>query len=214
MKNSRESEEIVEESKEIKEEIKETEGEEQGKRKQGKGDIFREVCSWVAVIGFAIVAAYLINSYIIVNANIPTGSMENTIAAKSKIIGFRFSYWFSEPERGDIVIFKAPDDPEVNYVKRVIGLPGEKVRIDAANIYITPADGGEEFQLEEDYLKEEWVIMNDNLTYEVPENSYLMLGDNRNSSRDSRYWKNQYVKKSAILGKAIFCYYPKLYMLH
>ncbi len=193
--------------------------EEQGKTPENNSDnkkdaIFREVCSWIAVIGFAIVAAYLINSFVIVNASVPTGSMENTIASKSKIIGLRFSYWFSDPKRGDIMIFKAPDEPQTNYVKRVIGLPGETVRIEDGIIHITPADGGEEFVLEEDYLKEEWVIATGPYTFEVPEDSYLMLGDNRNSSKDARYWNNKYVKKSAILGKAVLCYYPKLYKLH
>lgn len=178
-----------------------------------KKEIFREVCSWIAVVGFAIVAAFLINSFIIVNASVPTGSMENTIAAKSKIIGLRFAYWFDEPERGDIMIFKAPDNKSINYVKRVIGLPGEKIRIEEAKIYITPADGGEEFVLEEDYLKEEWIIATGPYEYEVPEKSYFMLGDNRNSSKDARYWENKYVEKGDILGKAVWCYYPKMYIL-
>ena len=65
-----------------------------------KGYYFREVCSWIAVVGFAIVAAYLLNNFIIVNAEVPTGSMENTIASESRIVGLRFSYWFDEPERG------------------------------------------------------------------------------------------------------------------
>lgn len=174
---------------------------------------FREACSWIAVVGFAIVAAYLINTFIIVNSYVPTGSMENTIASKSKIIGLRFSYWFDEPERGDIIIFKAPDTPGTNYVKRIVGLPGEKVRIEDAKLYITPADGGEEYILEEDYLKEEWVISNGPYTFEIPEDSYLTLGDNRNTSRDARYWTNKYVHEDTIMGKAVLCYSPKLYIL-
>lgn len=178
-----------------------------------KGYYFREACSWVAVVGFAIVAAYLINTFIIVNSYVPTGSMENTIASESKIIGLRFSYWFDEPERGDIIIFKAPDNKEINYVKRIIGMPGEKIRIEDAKIYITPAAGGKEFLLEEDYLKEEWVISSGPYEFEVPDDSYLTLGDNRNTSRDARYWTNKYVEKGTILGKAVVCYSPKLYML-
>lgn len=188
-------------NKEIKEEVKD------------KGYYFREACSWISIVLFAMVAAYLINTFIIVNSYVPTGSMENTIAAKSKIIGLRFSYWFDEPERGDIIIFKAPDNPGINYVKRIIGLPGEKIRIEDAKIYITPADGGEEFVLEEDYLKEEWVISTGPYSFEVPEDSYLTLGDNRNSSKDARYWVNKYVEKDTILGKAVICYSPKIYTL-
>ena len=185
-------------NKEIKEEVRD------------KGYYFREVCSWIAVVGFAIVAGYLLNNYIIVNAKVPTGSMENTIATKSRIIGLRFSYWFDEPERGDIIIFEGTDK---NYVKRIIGLPGEKMRIEDAKVYITPADGGEEFILEEDYLKEEWTILTGPYEYEIPEDSYFVMGDNRNGSIDARSWANKYVHKDAIMGKAVICYSPKLYIL-
>lgn len=179
------------------------------KEVKDKGYYFREVCSWIAVVGFAIVAAYLLNNYIIVNAKVPTGSMENTISSESRIVGLRFAYWFDEPERGDIIIFEGTTK---NYVKRIIGLPGEKLKIEDAKVYITTL-GGEEFVLEEDYLKEEWTSMTGPYVYEIPEDSYFVMGDNRNWSIDARSWKDKYVHKDAIMGKAVICYSPKLYML-
>lgn len=170
---------------------------------------FREICSWISIVGFAIVAAYLISNFILVIANVPTGSMENTIASKSKIIGIRFSYWFDEPERGDIIVFKGKTK---NYVKRIIGLPGEKLRIEDSKVYITTVDG-EEIVLEEDYLKEEWTVMNGPYEYEIPEESYFVMGDNRNWSVDARSWEDKYVHKDSIMGKAVICYSPKLYVL-
>ena len=102
------------------------------------------------------------------------------------------------PERGDIVIFRYPDNEEELYVKRVIGLPGETVDIRDGYIYIDGADT----PLDEDYLKEDWTVATGNYHFEVPEDSYLMLGDNRNDSWDARYWTNPYVREDKILGKA------------
>lgn len=169
-----------------------------------KPSALREIISWVLYFAVAIIAALLIKNYLIINANVPTGSMENTIMPGNRLIGNRLAYINSEPERGDIVIFKYPDNETETYVKRVIGLPGETVTIENAKIYI---DGADE-PLEEAYLKEEWVEETGSYTYEVPEDCYLVLGDNRNNSWDARYWTNTYVSKEKILGEAVFTYWP------
>ena len=111
-------------------------------------------------------------------------------------------YDFNEPERGDIVIFKYPDDESVDYLKRIIGLPGETVEIISGKVYIN----GE--LLDEPYLSEE--PTGDYGPYQVPEDSYFMLGDNRAVSKDSRYWHNTYVKKDKIIAKAFVMYWPSL----
>ena len=111
----------------------------------------QEVVSWVKTIVLAIAIALFINFVVIVNATVPTGSMENTIMAGDRVIALRLSYMFGGPERGDVAIFKYPDAPEgetILYVKRVIGLPGETVEIKDGEVYI---DGE---VLEEDYIKE------------------------------------------------------------
>ncbi len=161
------------------------------------------ILEYVISIGIALVAALLINNFILLNAKVPSGSMENTIMTGDRLFGFRLSYMFSDPERGDIVIFKYPDDESVNYIKRVIGLPGETVTITDGKIYINHSDT----PLKEDYLKEEWLVKNDGMEFQVPEGYYFMLGDNRNSSKDSRYWTNTYVARDKILAKAIFRYW-------
>ena len=84
----------------------------------------------------AVVIALVINNFIIINATVPTGSMEQTIHKKSRMIGFRLAYVFSEPKRGDIIIFKYPENEKENYVKRVIGLPGEYVEVKDGIVYI------------------------------------------------------------------------------
>ena len=89
-------------------------------------DMRKEVISWLLSLAFVIVAVLFINNFIIVNAQVPSSSMENTIMPGNRLIGTRFSYWFSEPERGDIVIFHYPLDEKIIYIKRVIGLPGDR----------------------------------------------------------------------------------------
>lgn len=165
---------------------------------------FREILSWIGTIFLAVLTALIIKNFLIINANIPTGSMENAIMPGDRLIGNRLAYINSEPERGDIIIFKYPDNEKETFVKRVIGLPGEHVFIVDGQIYINDFSN----VLKEDYLKEEWVNATGPYVFDVPEDSYLVLGDNRNDSLDARYWTNQYVAKDKILGKAVFIYWP------
>ena len=173
-----------------------------GNENEKKRSALRELISWVLVIVLSVGVALFLNGFVIVNARVTSGSMENTIMTKDRVLGLRFSYWLSEPERGDIVIFKYPDDESQNYIKRIIGLPGDTVEIVEGLVYVN----GE--LLEEPYL---WETPRGSFgPYEVPDDHYFMLGDNRNNSRDSRYWNNKYVSKEQILGKAYWIYYPQL----
>lgn len=172
--------------------------------KKKQNSAIRELISWVLYFGGALLLALLLKNYVIINADVPTGSMENTIMPGDRLIGNRLAYKKEKPDRGDIVIFHAPDDEESLYVKRVIGLPGETVDIAEGKIYI---DGSGE-ALEEDYLKETWTVAAGEFHFEVPEDSYLMLGDNRNDSWDARYWTNTYVHEDKILGRAQVVYWP------
>lgn len=165
----------------------------------------KEVFSWIKVIAIAVLIGLFLTRVVIVNATVPSGSMEPTVMAGDRVIGFRLAYMFSSPERGDVVVFKYPDDRSVQYLKRIIGLPGEKVEIKDGKVYID--DSAE--PLEEEYLTV--VPKGDFGPFFVPEDSYFMLGDNRNNSKDSRYWKNTYVPKGDIIAKVLFGYYPKLY---
>jgi signal peptidase I len=146
----------------------------------------------------------LLKSFVIINATVPTGSMENTIMPGDDLFGLRIAYLFSEPERGDIVIFKYPDDESQKFIKRIIGLPGDEVVIEDGKIYIN----GSEEPLEEPYLKDEWVRNTGPYDFVVPDGCYFVMGDNRNDSWDARYWDNTYVTEDELIGKAEFIYYP------
>lgn len=160
--------------------------------------VIKEIFSWVMVFVIAIAIATVINKCVIYKISSPTGSMENTFMIGEKVVTYRLAYLFSDPKRGDIVVFQAPDSPEEDYVKRVIGLPGETVEIKDGSVYI---DGK---PLEETYLKEP--MTGEFGPFVVPEGHYFMMGDNRNISYDARYWENKYVAKDKIRGKALFKY--------
>lgn len=162
----------------------------------------REILSWILVIGGGFLLAWFVTRVVIVKAVVPTNSMETTIMVGDKIIGNRLAYLFSSPKRGDIVIFEYPDNPKEDYVKRVIGLPGETITFTDGKVYI---DGD---LLEEDYVNGMETYPDDQDTFTVPENSYFMLGDNRVYSADSRYWDNPYVLEDAIKGKVWIRYSP------
>ena len=163
-----------------------------------------EIISWIKIIIAAAVIAFVLNNFIIANSKVPSGSMENTIMSKSRVIGSRLSYINSDPERGDVVIFKFPDNRDIYYVKRVIGLPGETVDIVDGKVYINDSDA----PLDEPYLPEP--MEGSYGPYTVPEGCYFMMGDNRNNSLDARFWKNQFVPKKDIMAKVLFCYYPRI----
>lgn len=161
--------------------------------------IIKEVFSWIIIFAIAYIIALLIDRFIIFKVEVPSGSMESTIMTGDRVVTFRLSYLFNDPKRGDIVVFPYPDDEEVDYIKRIIGLPGDKIEIKEGVLYIN------EEPYEEDYLNEP-MVEGDFGPVIVPEESYFMMGDNRNTSRDARAWKNKFVELDKIKGKAIFKY--------
>lgn len=165
----------------------------------------KELLSWIVLIVTAVLIAFFVNTFIIANSRVPSGSMENTIMTGDRVIGSRLSYHFQEPERGDVIIFRFPDDESLYYVKRIIGLPGDIVDIRNGRVYLN----GSDTPLEEPYIKEPMEIEPD-LHYEVPEDSYFMMGDNRNLSSDSRRWEHTFVKREKIVAKVLFRYYPRI----
>lgn len=149
---------------------------------------------------FAVVLLY---TQVLINAYLPSESMENTLMTGDRVIGNRLAYKLGKaPERFDIAIFHAPDDEGVLYIKRIIGLPGEKVTIKNGKVYIN--DGVE--PLDDSFIKEKMEKEPD-AEYNVPEGCYFMLGDNRNESLDSRFWDNPYVAKDKIVAKAVLKYW-------
>ena len=163
--------------------------------------IWKEAAEWVVWLLIAVAVAFVINKFVIYTVSPPTPSMENTILVDDRVITFRLAYLFSEPKRGDIVVFVSPDMPDEDFMKRVIGLPGETVEVIDGVVYINDEP------IEEDYLKEP--MTGSYGPFQVPEESYFMMGDNRNISWDSRFWDNKYVAEDKIKGKVLFEFFRK-----
>jgi signal peptidase I len=162
----------------------------------------KEAINWLLTLIVVIIISIFITNFVILKAEVPTGSMKNTINDYDRVIGWRL---ITHVDRGDIVIFPAlkyvGDYDDSLYVKRVIGLPGETVEIHDGQVFI---DGN---PLKEDYLAED--IIGEFGPYNVPEGCYFVLGDNRNYSKDARYWTlNKYIAEEDIKAKVIFKYYP------
>lgn len=177
------------------------------KKKSRKSHIMREIASYIFIVAAAFALACLCNRFLIVNARIPSGSMIPTITQGNRIIGNRLAYINSEPRRGDVVVFYYPDDESQKFIKRIIGLPGETIFISDGVVYIDgqPLD-------ESAYLTVETYGVSGPFT--IPDDCYFMMGDNRNSSNDSRFWTNHFVHKDKIIAKALFCYYPSFHAIH
>ncbi|MEE0954791.1 MAG: signal peptidase I [Eubacterium sp.] len=174
--------------------------------REEKSGFAHELLEYVKLIVIVLAVVIGLEQFVIVNARIPSASMEPTIMTGDHIFGNRLAYKTKDPERFDIVIFKYPDDESRLFIKRVIGLPGDTIDIRDGDVYIN----GSETPLPDDYCAQADSTDSGYLTFPitVPENCYFMLGDNRLYSKDSRYWNNTFVEKDKILGKAFLRYWP------
>lgn len=186
-----------------------------GEERAGKGK-FREYAEAFVV---ALLIALLVRTFVVQAFKIPSGSMETTLLVGDHIFVNKFLYGyhipytkgrvlrFAEPQRGDIIVFIFPEDPEKDFIKRVIAVPGDTVEIREKQVILNGRP------LKEDYTRfadgkgfEGFVRTRDNMPpVTVPPGRYFVMGDNRDRSYDSRFWG--FVDEDAILGKAMFIYF-------
>ncbi|SNR92116.1 signal peptidase I [Desulfurobacterium atlanticum] len=175
----------------------------------------------------AIVLALIIRTFIVQSFHIPSGSMEPTLQIGDFILVDKVTYRFRSPERGDVVVFKYPLNEDVYYIKRIIGVPGDKIQVIGGKLYINGkpvryeedgtysyVENGQRFtgKLFYEFLpkktggvKKHFILKTgdagDNTTvFTVPPGEYFVMGDNRNNSYDSRFWG--FVKRDKITGMA------------
>lgn len=124
-------------------------------------------------------------------------SMRPTLQTGEYVLVNRLAYRFGEPQRGDIIVFRAPISPEEDLIKRVIGLPGEAVKIESGSVYVNDAA-----------LAEPYIAASPNYSgkWSVPADHLFVLGDNRNDSSDSHSWG--LVPIENVIGKAVLIYWP------
>jgi len=155
---------------------------------------------WVRDLLVSVASSILIITFLYQPVRVEGTSMLPRLEDRDRLFINKFVYRISSIERSDVVVFRYPRDPEKSYIKRVIALPGDRLRIDHGQVWLNGQ------ALQEDYVPEEY---RDNRSLEeivVPEDCYFMMGDHRSISSDSREFGP--VERSLIYGKAVFVYWP------
>lgn len=183
---------------------------------QRKKNILREYGEAMLI---AIILALFIRTFVVQAFKIPSGSMQPTLLIGDHILVNKFIYGIKipfvdiilipvkEPKRGDVVVFKFPEDPKKDFIKRVIGLPGDTVEIRDKVVYINDDPMDDPYGT---YLDPHFIPLGarprDNMgPVTVPPDAYFVMGDNRDHSYDSRFWG--FVDTSAVRGKAFIIYW-------
>ena len=170
-------------------------------------NFFAFVLELVKIVIISLVIIIPVRYFLIQPFYVKGASMEPNFYDREYLIIDEISYRFNEPKRGDIIVFRYPKDPQEYFIKRVIGLPGESVQIKDGKVYVFNQANPDGFALAEDYLSadlktyglnEDKVVLGDK--------QYFVLGDNRNQSKDSRYFGA--VNQSFIIGRVMFRGWP------
>ena len=172
---------------------------------------------WVESIIIAFLLAMVIRTFVIQAFKIPTGSMRMTLQEGDLILVNKFIYGakiplsnsylpaLRGPKRGDVVVFVYPEDKKKDFIKRLVGLPGETIEIKGGSIYVNDKPAQEPI-FKQIYYYNRGDFGGEGQKVAVPKDSYFVLGDNSASSKDSRYWG--FVPKDNLLGQALVIYWP------
>lgn len=169
------------------------------KRMFGKNSALMEIIKFIVI---ALIVIGPVRMFIAQPFVVSGSSMVPTFETNEYLIVDEISYKFSEPKRGDVIVFRYPNDTTKFFIKRVIGLPGETVIIEGSDVSIKDKDGNKN-KLEEPYIK---LPSQNFLEVEVPENEYFVMGDNREASSDSRVWGT--LDDKYLIGKALVRLFP------
>ena len=169
-----------------------------------KKSIFIE---YMEAIFVAFVLAMLLRTFVVQAFKIPSGSMIPTLQIGDHILVNKFIYWFTKPQRGNLIVFQYPNDPSRDFIKRVIGLPGETIEVRHRQVYINGRPLKEDYPIfTEKALNYREVPRRDNFgPMKIPPSSYFMMGDNRDNSMDSRFWGP--LDEKLIKGRAFMIYW-------
>ena len=169
----------------------------------GKG-LFRE---YVEAILVALIAALIIRTFVAQAFRIPSGSMIPTLLVGDQLLVDKVTYRFHPPARGDVIVFKFPGDETRDFIKRVIGLPGDMVEVRSKAVYINGAPLNERYAFH-DVLDHIYNIPRDDFgPVTVPPDKYFVMGDNRENSQDSRFWG--FLDRDKVIGRAFILYWSR-----
>lgn len=133
-------------------------------------------------------------------------SMDPTYKDKEYILTSLISLKFSDPIKGDVIVFKSPTDPDKDFIKRVMATAGDTIYLKEGFVYVNNIKVDESKYLADDVRTYGGSFLNEDVPVKVPENSFIVMGDNRSSSSDSREWG--FLEKDKIIGNSIFVYWP------
>lgn len=158
----------------------------------------------IAVI--ALVSVFVIRTFVVQPFLVKGASMEPNFSNGDYLLVDEISTRLRLPERGEVVVFRFPQDPDIFYIKRVIGLPDETVVIRDNGVYIINEQYPEGFRLHESYVREGGVTGEEEVSFKLNDQEYLVMGDNRSYSYDSRVWGP--VSQDKIVGLARLRLWP------
>ncbi len=170
-----------------------------------KNNIWANIMEWLKVIIIALIISLPIRFFIAEPFVVNGASMDPTFATGQFLIVDRLSYRLGQPTRGDVVVFKYPNNPKTYYIKRIIGLPGETIKIKDGKVFVLNNTDSEEVALNEAYITDNHRSY-DNLTVKLEKEEYFVMGDNRRESSDSRSWGP--LEKEFIVGRPVVRLFP------
>lgn len=159
-----------------------------------------DIWLWVRDLMISAIASVLIITFLYQPVRVEGTSMLPRLEDRDRLFINKFVYHFAAIERGDVVVFRYPRDPEKSYIKRVIALPGDRLRIDQGHVWVNSR------LVREPYVPAEYRDSRSLAEMTIPDDSYFMMGDHRSISSDSRDFGP--VDRSLIYGKAVFVYWP------
>ncbi len=152
-----------------------------------------------------VIVVFLIKTYVFQLFIVDGQSMEPTLHHNQMLLVDKLSYNIRDPHRGEIIVFQKPNESSsINFIKRIIGIPGDKVSIRDNSIFITN-ENNQDVRIQEEYLPDD-IITNGSHEYTVGTNEIFVLGDNRTNSQDSRVLGA--INEDLIVGRALFTYWP------
>lgn len=161
---------------------------------------FSEAYAFLQTALSALALAVLVMAFVARAFTVEGPSMMPTLQSGERLLVDKITYRLRSPHRGEVIIFRFPSNPQQYFIKRVIGVPGDKVLITGGQVYINGAP------LKEPYVESSsWGVFG---PYEVPAEHFFVLGDNRNNSEDSRSQRVGFVPSSMIVGRALWRYWP------
>jgi len=167
-----------------------------------KKSIVREYAEAIII---ALVLAFIIRTFVVQAFKIPSGSMIPTLQIGDHILVNKFIYRFTDVKRGDIIVFKFPKDESRDFIKRVVGLPGDKIEVKDKKVYINDKEIDESYAFHEEAGGGSFHPRDIFGPITVPENNFFVMGDNRENSMDSRFWG--LLDKNKIKGRAFIIYW-------